>query len=74
MSTFLTIILIVLCLGVALLAFLRWQKKKNLWLMLALITAVLAAAAFALSPVIGGFLGVLALLLLLLGLWSKRGS
>ncbi len=74
MSTFLTIILIVLCLGIALLAFLRWQKKKNLWLMLGLITAILAALAFLLSPVIGGYLGVLALLLLLLGLWSKRGS
>jgi hypothetical protein len=68
------IVLSLLCLGVATWAFFRWRRKKNLWLILSVITAVLAAAACWLGQVIGVFMGVLAAALLFLGLWSKRGS
>jgi hypothetical protein len=73
MSDFLKIVLTLLCLGIVVWTVFRWRQKRSIWLLLAVITAVLAAAAFWLSPVIGGFLGFLALALLFLGLWSKRG-
>jgi hypothetical protein len=41
--------------------------------LLAVITAVLAAAAFWLGLVNGAFLSILAAALLFLGLWTKRG-
>ncbi len=62
-----------LALGAAVFCFLRWRRKKNVWLLLAMVTAILAAAGFWLDAVIGGFLGFQALALLLLGLWTKRG-
>jgi hypothetical protein len=71
------IIKIVLCLaslGIAVWVYLRWSRKKNIWLLLALATAVLAAIAFWLSYVIGGYLAIMAGALIFLGLWTKRGS
>jgi hypothetical protein len=68
---------IVLCLaslGIAAWVYMRWSRKKNIWLMLALVTAVLAALAFWLSFVIGGYLAIMAGALIFLGLWTKRGS
>jgi hypothetical protein len=73
-DTVIKVILSLVSLGVAVFAFLRWQRKKNIWLLLAVITAVLAAAAFWLHYVNGAFLAFLALALLLLGLWTKRGG
>ncbi|MBI4731326.1 MAG: hypothetical protein HY781_04240 [Chloroflexi bacterium] len=61
-------------LGVAFWAFQRWRRQKNFWLLLAVVTAVLAAAAVWLGLVNGAFLGILAAALLFLGLWTKRGS
>lgn len=67
------IVLSLLCLGMAVWAFLRYRKKKNLWLLLGGITAVLAAIAAGLAWIMNGiFLAVLALALSLLGLWSSR--
>lgn len=70
----LKIILSLLSLGIAVWAFLRWRAKKNIWLILAVVVAVLAAAAFWLGLVNGVFMAVLAVLLLLLGLWTRRGA
>jgi predicted membrane metal-binding protein len=67
------VILSLICLGIAFWAFQNWRRKKNLWLLLAVITAVLAAAAFWLGLVNGAFLSILAAALLFLGLWTKRG-
>jgi 4-amino-4-deoxy-L-arabinose transferase-like glycosyltransferase len=67
------IVLSLMCLGMAVWAFLRYRKKKNLWLLLGGIAAVLAAIAAGLAWIMNGiFLAVLALALLLLGLWSSR--
>lgn len=73
-DTTLKIILSLLSLGIAVWAFLRWRSKKNIWLMLAVIAAVLAAAAFWLALVNGVFMAVMALALVLLGLWTRRGA
>lgn len=67
------IVLSLLSLGIAFWAFQNWRRKKNIWLLLAVITAVLAAAAFWLAVVNGVFLGILAAALLFLGFWTKRG-
>jgi len=67
------IALSLLCLGMAVWTLLRYRKKRNLWLLLAGITAILAAVAAGLAWMMNGvFLAVLALFLLLLGLWSNR--
>jgi len=67
------IVLSLMCLGMAVWAFLRYRKKKNLWLLLGGIAAVLAAIAAGLAWIMNGiFLAVLALALLLLGLSSSR--
>jgi hypothetical protein len=68
------IVLSALGLLMAVWIFLRWQKKKNIWLLLAVIVAVMAAAAFWLDLVNGIFLAVMAAALLFLGLWTKRGA
>jgi hypothetical protein len=68
------IVLSVLSLLMAVWTFLRWQKKKNIWLLLAIIVAVLAAGAFWLDLVNGIFLAIMAAALLFLGLWTKRGA
>jgi MFS superfamily sulfate permease-like transporter len=68
------IVLSALGLLMAVWIFLRWQKKKNIWLLLATIVAVMAAAAFWLGLVNGIFLAVMAAALLFLGLWTKRGA
>lgn len=67
------IALSLLCLGMAVWTLLRYRKKRNLWLLLAGITAILAAVAAGLAWMMNGvFLAILALFLLLLGLWSSR--
>ncbi len=73
-DTIVKIFLSLLSLGAAVWTYTRWRKKKNLWLMLALVTLVLAAAAFWLGLVNGAFMGVVALALLFLGLWTRRGA
>jgi heme A synthase len=67
------IVLSLLCLGIVVWAFLRYRKKKNLWLLLAGVTAILAAVAAWLAWIVNGiFLVILALALLFLGLWSSK--
>jgi endonuclease/exonuclease/phosphatase (EEP) superfamily protein YafD len=73
-DTIVKIFLSLLSLGAAVWTYTRWRKKKNLWLMLALVTLVLAAAAFWLGLVNGAFMAVVALALLFLGLWTRRGA
>lgn len=68
------LVLSALCLAGALWAFLRWQKQKSLWLLLAAIVLALAAAAAWLGVVNGFFLAILGAALLLLGLWFKHGK
>lgn len=71
-NTSLSIIITLIGIGIALAAFFNYRKRKNLWLLLALIVGVLAAGASWLAIVNGGFLSVSALALLGLGLWSNR--
>jgi|GEM_PF-3198226 hypothetical protein len=73
-DTIVKVFLSLLSLGAAVWTYTRWRKKKNLWLMLAVVTLVLAAAAFWLGLVNGAFMGVVALALLFLGLWTRRGA
>lgn len=73
-DTILSSFLFLLSLGAAFWVFLRWRRKKNIWSLLAIVTFILAGAAFWLSRVIGTFLAVIAAALFLLGLWAKRGN
>jgi Na+/melibiose symporter-like transporter len=68
------IFLTVVGLGIAFWALSRWRKKKNLWLLLSVVVAILSAVAFWLGLANGIFLAFLAIALLFLGLWTKRGK
>ncbi|MCS7009763.1 MAG: hypothetical protein N2049_09780 [Anaerolineales bacterium] len=67
-----SIVITLLDLGIAGVAFWDYRKRKNLWLLLSLIVGILAAAVAWLAVVNAGFLTVPALALLGLGLWSNR--
>jgi asparagine N-glycosylation enzyme membrane subunit Stt3 len=73
-NTVVQVILTVLSLLGAVWAFLRWQKKKSIWLLTAVIVLALAAAASWLAIVNGVFLAILGAALLFLGLLFKKGK
>lgn len=71
-NTSLSIVFTLIGASIALAAFFNYRKRKNLWLLLSLIIAILAAGASWLAIVNAGFLGVSALALLGLGIWSNQ--
>jgi membrane-bound ClpP family serine protease len=66
------IILSLAGLFVTFLALRIWRNNHRVWLLLASVTALLAAFAFWLDVSMGAFLGIVALALLLFGLWTIR--
>jgi len=72
-DTLVTGVLIILAVLVGVLAFQRWRRKKNLWFILAIVAAVLAAVVFWSSWTNGFPLLLVAAVLLFIGMRIKKG-